>query len=120
MRFAPVIDPPIAVDIADVPGRDEIVHALDLRLLSVDPLTRAVDPQRAVTGSAMLRVAGQLLRLGGNAPCAGAAGANLQKALLDCGVPVAPLITSPDGTVSGKAAATIFSAIEAANKSAEK
>ncbi len=120
VRFAPVVDPPIAVDIADVPGRDEMVHALDLRLLSVDPLMRTVDPQRAVTGSAMLRVAGQLLRLGGSVPCAESAGANVQQALLNCSVPIAPLITSPDGTVSGKAAVEIFSAIEAAHKSAEK
>ncbi|MBI2212449.1 MAG: tetratricopeptide repeat protein [Acidobacteria bacterium] len=118
-RFAPIADPPIAVDIADVPGREEIVQALGLRLLSVDPITRAVDPARPVTGTAMLRAAALLLRVGGAPPCAGNGGTTAAQALLNCGVPVAPIVTAPDAPLSGEMALAILSAIENARRSAE-
>jgi Tfp pilus assembly protein PilF len=118
-RFAPIADPPIAVDIADVPGREEIVQALGLRLLSVDPITRAVDPTRAVSGAAMLRAAALLLRVGVAPPCAGNGGTSAAQALQGCGVPVAPVIAAPESPVSGAAALAILGAIEAAKRSAE-
>ncbi|MFA6957061.1 MAG: tetratricopeptide repeat protein [Thermoanaerobaculia bacterium] len=118
-RFAPIADPPIAVDIADVPGREEIVQALGLRLLTVDPITRAVEPSRAVSGSAMLRAAAQLLRTGGAPPCAGNGGNGAAEALQSCGVPVAPIVAAPDAPVSGATALGILSAIENAKRSAE-
>jgi len=118
-RFAPIADPPIAVDIADVPGREEIVQALGLRLLTVDPITRAVEPSRAVTGSAMLRAAAQLLRTGGAPSCAGNGGTSAAQALQSCGVPVAPIVAAPDAPLSGATALGILSAIEDAKRSTE-
>ncbi|MCM2314582.1 MAG: tetratricopeptide repeat protein [Thermoanaerobaculia bacterium] len=118
-RFAPIADPPIAVDIADVAGRDEIVQALGLRLLSVDPITRAVEPSRPVTAAAMLRAAGQLLRIGGAPPCAGNGSVPVAQALQSCGVPVASLVAGPDAPLSGSAALAILVAVENAKKSAE-
>ena len=44
IRFATINEPPIAVDIAGEPARDEIVKTLGLGLLSVDPATRAFGP----------------------------------------------------------------------------
>ena len=118
-RFAPIADPPIAVDIADVAGRDEIVQALGLRLLTVDPITRAVEPSRAVTGAAMIRAAGQLLRIGGAPSCTGNGSVPATQALQGCGVPVAALAAAPDAPVSGAAALAILVAVENAKKSAE-
>jgi Tfp pilus assembly protein PilF len=118
-RFAPIADPPIAVDIASVPGREEIVQALGLRLLTVDPVTRAVEPSRAVNGGAMLRAASLLLKVGGAPACAGNGGTTPAQALLSCGVPVAPLVASPDAHVSGATALAILDAIEDAKRSTE-
>ena len=118
-RFAPIADPPIAVDIATAPGRDEIVQALGLRLLTVDPITRAFDPSRVVSSAAMLRAASQLLRIGGAPPCAGNGSTSVAQALQNCGVPVAPLVAAPDAPLSGATALAILVAVEEAKKSAE-
>lgn len=118
-RFAPIADPPIAVDIADVRGREEIVQALGLRLLAVDPITRAVEPGKHVTGAAMLRAAALLLRMGGAPACAGNGGTGAAEALQQCGVPVASIVAAPDAPISGPSALAILSAIENAKRSAE-
>ena len=41
IRFAQnVPTPPIAIDIADIPGRDEVIRAMALGIYPVDPVTR--------------------------------------------------------------------------------
>src|SRR2546430_3903409 len=45
IRFAQNVPaPPIAIDISETPGRDEIIRAIALRLYQIDPVTRRVHP----------------------------------------------------------------------------
>lgn len=54
---------PIAVDISEGPGREELARAMSLRLLGVDPATREVGPYRLVTAGQFVRVIGRVLAL---------------------------------------------------------
>jgi lipopolysaccharide biosynthesis regulator YciM len=50
IRFAQNLStPPIAIDIQDVHGREEIIRAIALGLYEVDPVTRRVSPFRQLT-----------------------------------------------------------------------
>ncbi|MFZ2490848.1 MAG: tetratricopeptide repeat protein, partial [Thermoanaerobaculia bacterium] len=70
VRFAQNLpSPPIAIDIAETPGREEIIRAIALGLYEVDGITRRVNPHRAVTASSLNRVIARLLLTRG-APCA--------------------------------------------------
>jgi hypothetical protein len=110
VRFARVNAPPIAVDIAGSPGRDEIVRALGLGFISVDPATRSVDPGRTVSGAAFLTAAIRVLRLGAVPKCA--AGLIGAEALVRCGVPVGRMVAAPTDSVSGVEAITALDAID--------
>lgn len=110
--------PPIAVDIANIPGREELVRSLALGILQVDPITRTVDPNRTVTMNSFIRVAARLLALRGVPACA-ASVANesnellrAQRSLESCGVNLATLRANPDGGISGRYAAEVFETIE--------
>ena len=70
VRFAQNVGtPPIAIDLSDVPGREEIVRAIALGLLQVDPVTRRVGPSIPVNEAQLERLAGRVLLLRG-ATCA--------------------------------------------------
>lgn len=102
VRFAQdVPTPPIAIDITEGPGRDEIVRAIALGIFQVDPITRRVYPEQIVTGSALARVATRILTLRG-AACA------KQNVLENCG------ITAPPGDlpVSGRTAAALLTQVD--------
>jgi tetratricopeptide (TPR) repeat protein len=120
VRFAQnVAEPRIAVDIANVVGRDELVRAIALGLVQVDQVTRQVDPYRQVTGSAFLRVASRLLTLRGTPSCAAGAGGDPERILTACGVPVGGIAASPDSPVSGPAASAALRAIDSIVSSAK-
>jgi len=110
VRFAQNVGPPpIAVDIADVAGRDEFVRCLALKILPVDPTTREANPSRTVTVAAFVQIADRLLDLSGTPACA--AGTNSQlpaSALSACGVDLSVLPSSPDAFVDGHVAAMIL------------
>ncbi len=108
IRFAQnVPTPPIATDIGEMPGRDEIIRAIALGIYPVDPLTRRVYPDTLVTGSALARAAARVLTLRG-ASCARQVPSDT--ILSACGVSVA----ADDLPVSGRSAAALLEQVDRA------
>ena len=99
IRFAQNLGaPPIAVDIEEVEGREEIIRAIAVGLYDVDPVTRRVSPFRQVTASRLSALLARVLMLRGAACARGVA---QDKVLATCGV-TDPLATHPpDAMVSG-------------------
>jgi len=122
VRFAQVGEPPIAVDISDSIGRDELVRAMAMRLFQVDPIMRRVDPSRTVSASSLARILVRVL-LYQRKSCAqggdSADGNAAFRALESCGVRVEELRASPEGTVSGSLAAVLIERLDKAARSAE-
>ena len=113
VRFGSVGQPPIAVDIGSVPGREELVRSLALGIFTVDPVTRTVDPGRTVSTGAFIRIASKLLSLRGVPQCAASVPegeGHSAASLAACGVDLAPLQESD--TVTGHAAGVILDRIE--------
>lgn len=121
VRFAQnLMQPPIAIDISEVEGREEFVRALALRLYQVDPVTRAALPYRTVGSAGFLRLAGRLLTLRGVPACAGGIQddgdlGSAVRTLRACGVPLGNLNDSDDMPVSGKRAGEILDAVAVAS-----
>jgi tetratricopeptide (TPR) repeat protein len=70
VRFAQNLSsPPIAIDIENVSGRDEIIRSIALGLYDVDPVTRRVSPFRPITAERLTRHLARVLTLSG-AQCA--------------------------------------------------
>lgn len=103
IRFAQNLgSPPIAVDIEDVAGREEIIRAIAIGMFDVDPVTRRVSPFRTVTAERFSRHLARVLSL--RAPCA----RGKDNVLAACGV-ADPLATfAPDAIVSGRDAEKIL------------
>lgn len=119
VRFAQnLASPPIAVDLADLPGREEMIRAIAIGLYDVDPVTRRVSPTRPVTAGGLARLSARLLSQRG-ATCARIApepGETNRSAriLAACGV-VDPLFKSdPETVVTGRAAAKVLEQVERA------
>ena len=109
VRFAQnLATPPIAIDIENVPGREEIIRAMAIGLYDVDPVTRRVSPNRPVTASMLARLGARVLTIGG-APCARGA----TNALAACGITDPSANEPPDAPVTGKTAAAMLEQIEA-------
>jgi hypothetical protein len=107
VRFAQNLPtPPIAVDIADMPGRDEIIHAIAAGLYDVDPVTRRVSPQRELSAASLTRLAGRVLAISG-ATCA--RGIPSAEALAACGITDPGL--PPDAPVTGQMAAALLNQV---------
>jgi len=105
IRFAPNVPaPPIAIDIADSPGRDEVIRAMALGIFPVDPVTRRVNPDAEVTGTMLGRVAARALSVSG-APCARVPNDQI---LAACGVTVTP----DDFPVSGETATSVLQQVD--------
>ncbi|HYM60073.1 MAG TPA: tetratricopeptide repeat protein [Thermoanaerobaculia bacterium] len=123
VRFAQNLGaPPIAIDIADGPGREEMIRAIAIGVFQVDPVTRRVDPGRTIAAATLARLAARILVFRG-APCVRDAAADVgeqsraQKILTACGV------TDPgatDSAVSGRQAAAVLDGISQALASTEK
>ena len=114
VRFASnLAAPPIAVDVSETPGRDEIVRAIALGIYQVDPVTRRVNPFSAVNAGALTRTASRLLALRG-ASCARGAGNDPQKVLAACAIVDPALGAGADAPVSGRAAAGVMEQVDRA------
>ncbi len=107
IRFARNLgSPPIAVDIEDVAGRDEMIRAIAIGLYDVDPVTRRVSPSRTVTADRLSRHLARLLQVRGAACARGTT-----SILSSCGV-TDPLATWPaDASVSGRDAKALLDQI---------
>jgi tetratricopeptide (TPR) repeat protein len=114
VRFASnMAAPPIAIDISETPGRDEIVRAMALGIYQVDPVTRRVNPYSPVNAGALSRIAARLLALRG-APCARGVGLDPQKVLAACAVVDPTLGAGPEAPVSGRVAAMVMELVDRA------
>jgi predicted Zn-dependent protease len=108
IRFASISEPPIAVDIAGEPARDEIVKSLGLGLMSVDPATRAFGPEVVVSPRGFAAFVTRLMRLGPPECAGGLSGA---EALAACGIDLGSRLQN--GTsVRGTSAIEILDAID--------
>ena len=97
VRFAQNLGTPqIAVDIENVPGREEIIRALALGLYDVDPVTRRVSPNRTLTASRVSNLLSRVLVLRG-ATCARGS----TTVLAACGVNDPLAVHSPEAAVPG-------------------
>lgn len=120
IRFAQNLPaPPIATDIGEIPGRDEIVRAIALGIYQIDPVTRRVNPYTPVTAASLSRsVARTLILL--RASCAAGSGADLgearlPRALSACGI-TDPSLAGEDLPVSGRTAAAVLDQVDRALK----
>lgn len=112
VRFAQDVPaPPIAIDIAEAPGREELIRAIALGIFQVDPITRRVSPFAPVTTTSLARTAGRVLTLRG-ASCARGIG-DTARVLAACNVPD-PILAGADMPVSGRVAATVVDQLERA------
>jgi tetratricopeptide (TPR) repeat protein len=114
VRFASnLAAPPIAVDVSETPGRDEIVRAMALGIYQVDPVTRRVNPFSPVNAGALARTASRLLALRG-ASCARGAGNDPQKVLAACAIVDPALGAGAESPVTGRAAAGVMEQVDRA------
>jgi tetratricopeptide (TPR) repeat protein len=110
VRFAQNLPaPPIAVDVSEVPGRDELVRAIALGIYQVDPVTRRVGPYSPVTTGALAKTAARLLAVRG-APCAH--GLTGEAALKACGVRDPVDAAGPDAPAGGRLAAAVMDDVD--------
>jgi len=116
VRFASNLPaPPIATDIGETPGRDEIVRAMALGIYQVDPITRRVGPYSPVNTGGLARVAARLLTMRG-ASCARGAGNDPQKVLAACAIVDPSLGAGVEAPVSGRVAAGVLEQVDRALK----
>jgi tetratricopeptide (TPR) repeat protein len=112
VRFASnMAAPPIAIDIGETPGRDEIVRAMALGIYQVDPITRRVGPYTPVNTGALARIAARLLALRG-AACTRGVGVDPQKVLASCAIVDPTLGAGADAPVSGRVAAGVLEQVD--------
>ncbi|HVR44961.1 MAG TPA: tetratricopeptide repeat protein [Thermoanaerobaculia bacterium] len=106
VRFGRLVsEPTVAVDIAETPGRDELVRTIGFGLLQVDSATRRVDPDRVMTRAAAARFLFRLLTLRGVPACAASAAeepgelARAIRALAACGIELDAVLIDPNAAV---------------------
>jgi tetratricopeptide (TPR) repeat protein len=116
VRFASnLAAPPIAIDVSETPGRDEIVRAMALGIYQIDPITRRVGPFAPVNAGTLSRVAARLLALRG-AGCARGVGSDPQKVLAACAIVDPTLGAGVEAPVTGRAAARVMEQVDRALK----
>ena len=115
VRFAQNLPaPPIAIDVSEVPGRDEVIRAIALGIYQVDPVTRRVNPNGILTSAQLARLGARVLARFG-APCVKQAATNdAERILAACGVTDPVLGLPPEASVDGKTAAMLLQQIDAA------
>jgi tetratricopeptide (TPR) repeat protein len=114
VRFAQNLPtPPIAIDISETPGREELIRAIALGVYSVDPVTRRVGPGAMVNAAALTRITARLLALRG-ADCArGLPQSDPSRILAACGI-TDPTLAGADLPVSGRTAAAVMEQVSKA------
>jgi tetratricopeptide (TPR) repeat protein len=111
IRFAQNVPaPPIAIDISESPGRDEIIRAIALGIYSIDPVTRRVNPDAVVTGSGLARIAARMLALRGAACARPAQSGGTDAVLAACDISM----TADDLPVSGRTATALLEQVDRA------
>lgn len=114
VRFASnLAAPPIAIDVSETPGRDEIVRAIALGIYQVDAVTRRVSPFAPVSTGALARTAARILALRG-AGCGRGAGNDPQKILAACAIVDPTLGAGSDAPVNGRSAAGVMEQVDRA------
>jgi tetratricopeptide (TPR) repeat protein len=109
VRFAQNLgSPPIATDIQNVAGREEIIRAIAIGLYDVDPVTRRVSPGRTVTAPRFAQLLARVLVLRGAACARGIA---QDRVLAACGIADPSASVPADATVSGREAAQALEAV---------
>lgn len=106
VRFAQDVGtPPIATDLTDVAGREEIVRAIALGVLQVDPVTRRVGPSVPLNEAHLEKLVARVLLVRG-AACARVPADSI---LSSCNVK--PAATAPDAPVTGHDASLMLQQI---------
>ncbi len=114
VRFASnLAAPPIAIDVGEAPGRDEIVRAMALGIYQVDPITRRVGPFSPVNAGSLTRIVARLLALRG-AACTRGAGIDPQKVLAACAIVDPAVGAGADASVTGREAAGVMEQVDRA------
>lgn len=117
VRFAQNLSsPPIAIDIADVAGRDEIVRAIAIGLFEVDAVTRRVNPARPISATRLTQLSARVLTLRGAAcarqvPFERDETARAQKILASCRIPDPAAGSPSDAPATGTMARAVLEAI---------
>lgn len=107
IRFAQnLTTPPIAVDVNDVVGREEVIRAIAVGMLQVDPITRRVNPSATVTPAQVSRYLARVMTIRG-ASCARGA-SDTSRILSSCGMKDLGATLPPDASVTGSAAVEVI------------
>lgn len=116
VRFAQNLPtPPIAIDIGETPGREELIRAITLGVFAVDPVTRRVNPGASVSAAGLTRTTARLLALRG-ADCArGVPQSDPSRVLAVCGI-TDPALAGPELPVSGRTAGAVMEQVDRALK----
>lgn len=102
VRFGrPSGSPPVAVDIGNIAGREELVKAIAFGILPVDHATRRADPDRVMTGANVGRFLHRILNIRGVPSCAAGSAGDPLDALAGCGIEVSALRALPSEPVTG-------------------
>lgn len=110
VRFAQNLGtPPIATDVENATGREEIVRAIALGILQVDPVTRRVGPNSPVSASALTRYASRVLVSRGAGCARGTTDAHSTVAA--CNVSDVATTLPPDSPVSGRVVSDVIDEI---------
>jgi thioredoxin-like negative regulator of GroEL len=110
VRFAQNLGtPPIAIDIENATGREEIVRAIALGIFQVDPVTRRVNPGSPVTAASLTRFVARTLTSRG-ANCARNA-TDAHAIVAACNVSDVATTLPPETPVSGKVVSDVIDEI---------
>ncbi|MCU1349714.1 MAG: hypothetical protein JWO56_2744, partial [Acidobacteria bacterium] len=114
VRFAQNLGaPPIAIDVSETPGREELVRALSLGIFSIDPVTRRVGALAPVSAAGLTRLTARVLTLRG-ASCARPPTTDAAKTLAACGITDPSAGVPPETPASGKTAAVVLEQVDRA------
>jgi thioredoxin-like negative regulator of GroEL len=120
IRFASnVPSPPIAVDVNDTLGREELVRALALGIYAVDPVTRRAGAATVVNSSSLARIVARVLLLRGAACSRQATNdptdmGRAKSVLASCNVTDPNITLGADAPVTGRAAAAVLEQVDRA------
>lgn len=114
VRFAQNLGaPPIATDVSETPGREELVRALSLGIFNIDPVTRRVGAGAPVNTGTLTRLAARVLTLRG-ASCARPSTGDAAKTLAACGITDPSSTVPPETPVNGSTAAAVLEQVDRA------
>ncbi|MEK6375812.1 MAG: tetratricopeptide repeat protein [Acidobacteriota bacterium] len=116
VRFAQNLPaPPIAIDVSETPGREELIRAIALGVYHVDPVTRRVNPASAVNAGGLTRITARLLALRGAGCARGIPQSDPSRILAACGI-TDPSLAGSDQAVSGRTASMVMEQVDRALK----